>query len=58
MRGSDSIERFLAEGRGYVEKGDPVQASEKIYKAVEECIKALAEKQRLPEFEEARREGR
>jgi hypothetical protein len=35
-----------------------VQASEKLYKAVEECIKILAEKQRLPEYEEARREGR
>jgi hypothetical protein len=58
MRGINSIERFLAESREYVERDDPVQASEKIYKAVEECIKALAEKQRLPEFEEARREGR
>jgi len=52
------IEQFLAEGRRYVNKGDPVQASEKLYKAVEECIKVLAEKQRLPEYEEARREGR
>lgn len=54
----DFIERFLTEGREYISKGDPVQASEKLYKAVEECIKVLAEKQGLPEYEEARREGR
>ncbi len=32
--------RFLKEGEAYVGK-DPVQASEKLYKASEECIKAL-----------------
>ncbi|MEZ0290092.1 MAG: PaREP1 family protein [Sulfolobales archaeon] len=34
-------ERFLAEGRALVDK-DPVQAGEKLYKAAEECVKALA----------------
>ncbi|RLG84852.1 MAG: hypothetical protein DRO39_06990 [Thermoprotei archaeon] len=34
-------EKFLEEGRGLVDK-DSVQASEKLYKAAEECVKALA----------------
>ena len=51
-------EHFLEEARKYVEKGDPVQASEKIYKVAEECIKALAIKFKMPEVEEAKREGR
>lgn len=51
-------ERFLDEARKYIDQNDPVQASEKLYKVVEECIKALAIKFRTPEFEEARREGR
>jgi hypothetical protein len=33
--------RFLEEGKALVDK-DPVQASEKLYKATEECVKALA----------------
>jgi len=39
-------ERYLEEGRNMIEK-DPVQASEKLYKAVEECVKALARYYRL-----------
>jgi hypothetical protein len=34
-------ERYLIEGRELIDK-DPIQASEKLYKAVEECVKALA----------------
>lgn|GEM_PF-4334772 len=34
-------EKYLEEGRSLVDK-DPVQASEKLYKAAEECVKALA----------------
>jgi len=34
-------EKFLEDGRRLVDE-DPTQASEKLYKAVEECIKALA----------------
>mgnify|MGYP001772836905 CR=1 FL=1 len=51
-------ERFLSEARRYVDRGDPVQASEKLYKVAEECVKALAIKFKVPEAEEARREGR
>ena len=54
----DFIEKFFAEGKEYAKRGDPVQASEKFYKAVEECLKLLAERQRTPEYEEAQREGR
>jgi AraC-like DNA-binding protein len=34
-------ERYLAEGRELVYR-DPVQASEKLYRVAEECVKALA----------------
>ena len=34
-------EKYLEEGRSLVDK-DPVQASEKLYKAAKECVKALA----------------
>ena len=33
--------KFLEEGKGLVDK-DPIQASEKLYKAAEETVKALA----------------
>jgi len=36
--------KFLEEARGYVAKRDPIQASEKLYKAAEESLKALAYK--------------
>ncbi|MDT7887711.1 MAG: PaREP1 family protein [Desulfurococcales archaeon] len=42
-------ERYLAEGRELVDR-DPVQASEKLYKAVEECVKALAIHHNLEEI--------
>jgi len=50
--------KFLDEARKYIDQGDPVQASEKLYKVAEECIKALAVKFRVPDVEEAKREGR
>ncbi|MEM4971881.1 MAG: PaREP1 family protein [Sulfolobales archaeon] len=37
----EPAQRFLEEGRALVEK-DPVQASEKLYRAAEESVKALA----------------
>lgn len=43
----------LDEARGYIEKGDAVQASEKLYTTVEEAIKALATSKNLPESEKA-----
>ena len=51
-------ERFLEGARGYVERGDAVQASAKLYKVAEECVKALATKFNAPELEESRRRGR
>ncbi|GAB6947435.1 PaREP1 family protein [Vulcanisaeta sp. JCM 16161] len=51
-------DKYLSEAREYVGKGDAVQASEKAYKAVEECVKALAEKFNIPEYQEAVRSGR
>jgi hypothetical protein len=52
------VERYLDEGRKYVEQGDPVQASEKLYKAAEEAVKVLARRFALPEHEEAEGKGR
>ena len=42
----------------FLDKGDTIQASEKLYKAVEEAVKALAEHFRLPEYKEAEVKGR
>ncbi len=52
------IERFLAESKEYIAKGDAVQASEKLYKVVEECLKILAERYKITEYEKAEKEGR
>ena len=51
-------EKYLNETREYVGKGDAIQASERAYKAVEECVKALAEKYNTPEYQQAIKEGR
>jgi hypothetical protein len=51
-------EKYLREVEDYVEKGDAVQASEKLYKAVEECVKALAQRYTTPEHQAAIKEGR
>ena len=51
------VERYLDEGRKYVEQGDPVQASEKLYKAAEEAVKLLAKRFALPECEGAESRG-
>jgi hypothetical protein len=51
-------ERYLEEAREYIAKGDAIQASEKMYNVVEECIKALAETLNTPEVQEARKNGR
>jgi len=42
MSTNKSISEFLSEGESYIERGDSVQASEKLYKAAEEAIKILA----------------
>jgi dissimilatory sulfite reductase (desulfoviridin) alpha/beta subunit len=51
-------EKYFAEAKEYLAKGDAVQASEKLYKVVEECIKALAQHYNMPEHQEAVKEGR
>ena len=51
-------EKYMKEVEEYVKKGDPVQASEKAYKVAEEVVKALAEKFNLPEYQQAKKEGR
>jgi hypothetical protein len=51
-------EKYFAEAKEYVGKGDSVQASEKMYKVVEECIKALAQHYNMLEHEVAVKEGR
>ena len=49
-------ERFLVEGRELIDK-DPVQASEKLYKAAEEVVKVLAIALNLPETRKAIESG-
>jgi len=49
--------KFLEEGEALIEK-DPVQASEKLYKAAEEAVKAFAAALELPEAREAAERGR
>ncbi len=51
-------ERFLEEAKEYLRRGDVVQASEKLYKAAEECVKVLAEHLGLPEAGKAKGCGR
>jgi plasmid stabilization system protein ParE len=51
-------ERYLGEAREYIDKRDAVQASEKLYRAVEECVRVLAETLDTPEAQEARKNGR
>jgi len=52
------IEGLFSEASAYIEKGDAVQSSEKLYKAAEECIKALAEHFNLEEVKIAEDKGR
>jgi len=54
----EAAERYLNEARDYVNRGDAVQASEKMYKVVEECIKALAQAYNIEEYVKASEEGR
>jgi len=49
--------RFLPEGGELIDK-DPVQASEKLYKATEEAVKAIALSLNLPEAAKAMEKGR
>ena len=49
---------FFNEGKGYIERNDPVQASEKLYKAAEEAIKLLSETRALGIYKEAMEKGK
>ncbi len=51
-------EKMLKEAEEYIAKKDIVQASEKLYKVVEECIKALAEKYGVKQLEVAEKKGK
>ncbi len=53
----DIAKYMVKRAREELEKGDAVQASEKLYKAVEECIKVLACLEGLEECRRAREEG-
>ncbi|MGC8570734.1 PaREP1 family protein [Caldivirga sp.] len=50
--------KFFNEGLGLVDRGDVVQASEKLYKSVEEAVKALAIAKDIDDVKEALNKGR
>ena len=50
--------RMLGDAKECIEKGDVVQASERLYKVAEEEVKVLAGRFELPEYEDALRMGR
>ena len=50
--------RYLREAEELLNKGDAVQASKKLYKIAEECIKALAELHGLEEYRRSAKVGR
>jgi len=52
------IEALFSEALKFIERGDPIESSEKFYKAAEECIKSLAEKLSLEEAKAAEERGR
>jgi len=51
-------EKSLEEAREFIKQRNAVQASEKLYKAVEECIKALAEVFNASQLKEVRKRGK
>jgi len=50
--------QMFKEGQRYLEKEDPIQASEKFYKAAEESIEALTEAYAAEIWEKAQKDGR
>jgi len=52
------IKGFLDEGKSYIELGDSIQASEKLYKAAEEAVKSLSRGYANGVWEEVAEEGR
>jgi len=55
---AELIRHLLSEADDYLVKGDALQSSEKLYKAAEECIKALSERLDLIEAKVAEERGR
>jgi len=53
----EELKKRFREALEFLEKGDAVQASEKLYKVAEDAVKILSEINRIPEYEKARREG-
>jgi len=49
---------LLNEAEKYLAEKNPIQASEKLYKVAEECVKVLAEKYGITEYREALERGR
>jgi len=47
------ILNLMDEAEKYLREKNPIQASEKLYKVVEECIKVLAERHVISEYHEA-----
>jgi hypothetical protein len=54
----EMAENYLREAEEYISKNNSIQASEKLYKAVEESIKTLAQLLDTPEYQTATKEGR
>ena len=52
------IEKYLGEGKQYLASKDAAQASEKLYKAAEEAVKALARTHANGVWKEVEKEGR
>ena len=52
------IEALFSEALKFIEMGDSIESSEKLYKAAEECIKSLAEKLSLEDAKTAEERGR
>jgi len=53
----EELKKRFKEALEYANKGDAVQASEKLYKVAENAIKILSEYNKLPEYEIAKKEG-
>jgi hypothetical protein len=58
LRNLELARKLLEEAKGYIGKGDPVQASEKLYKVAEEALKFLSTRYAVDISEEASRRGR
>ena len=61
LQGADNraqlVQVCLVKAKRYLDKNDPMQASEKFYKCAEESVKYLAEHYQLDEVNEAKSEG-